>query len=63
MTKHELMTARDLAERYGFHPQTIYNLVNQRRIPFVKIGAALRFDPDEIEAWERHTEPIRVNPI
>ena len=29
----------------------IRRLVYERRIPFIKWGHLLRFDPDEIEAW------------
>ncbi|MDP9388446.1 MAG: helix-turn-helix domain-containing protein [Actinomycetota bacterium] len=29
----------------------IRRLVQERRIPFIKRGHPLRFDPDEIDAW------------
>ena len=59
MTK-KLLKAEDLAERYGFTTQSIYNLVCARKIPFVKIGRSLRFDEEEIAKWERHVDPISL---
>ena len=32
-------------------PDTIYTMVSQRRIPFVKVGRLLRFDLKAIDAW------------
>jgi hypothetical protein len=31
--------------------QPVERLVQERRIPFIKWGHPLRFDPDEIDAW------------
>lgn len=55
----QLVKAQDVAERYGLQRQTIYNLVCSRRIPFVKVGRALRFDEAELAKWEEHVLPIR----
>ncbi|WP_342348139.1 helix-turn-helix domain-containing protein [uncultured Nitrospira sp.] len=30
---------------------TIYKMVHQRRIPYVKIGRALTFNLDQVERW------------
>ena len=40
-----------VAERLGVNQRHIRRLVAERRIPFLKWGHLLRFDPDEIEAW------------
>jgi len=40
-----------VAERLGVGHRHIRRLVYERRIPFIKWGHLLRFDPDEIEAW------------
>jgi excisionase family DNA binding protein len=37
--------------RFGITARHVRWLVAQRRIPFVKWGHLLRFDPSEIEAW------------
>ncbi len=39
-----------VAERLGVAVRHIRRLVAERRIPFIKWGHLLRFDPDEIEA-------------
>ena len=40
-----------VADRLGVNQRHIRRLVAERRIPFLKWGHLLRFDPDEIEAW------------
>jgi excisionase family DNA binding protein len=36
-------------------PRHIQRLVSERRIPHVKVGRFVRFDPDELRSWlERH---------
>ncbi len=40
-----------LAERLGVNERHIRRLVAERRIPFIKWGHLLRFDPTEIEHW------------
>jgi len=40
-----------VARRLGVEVRHVRRLVLERRIPFIKWGHLLRFDPDEIEAW------------
>ncbi len=40
-----------VARRLGVSERHVRRLVAERRIPFIKWGHLLRFDPDEIEAW------------
>src|SRR2546421_670373 len=40
-----------VARRLGVQVRHIRRLVAERRIPYVKWGHLLRFDPAEIEAW------------
>jgi excisionase family DNA binding protein len=39
------------AERLGVSVRYMRRLVAERRIPYVKFGHLLRFDPIELEAW------------
>jgi excisionase family DNA binding protein len=39
------------AEQLGVSVRYVRRLVSQRRIPYVKLGHYLRFDPAEIDAW------------
>jgi excisionase family DNA binding protein len=50
-TTAPLMDLPAVAERLGVNQRHIRRLVAERRIPFLKWGHLLRFDPDEIEAW------------
>lgn len=40
-----------VAQRLGVNHRHIRRLVAERRIPYLKWGSLLRFDPNEIEAW------------
>jgi excisionase family DNA binding protein len=40
-----------VAERLGVNERHVRRLVAERRIPFLKWGHLLRFDPDEIDEW------------
>lgn len=40
-----------LAERLGVNHRYVRRLVAERRIPFIKLGHLLRFDPVEVEEW------------
>lgn len=55
-----LMSIADVADRLGVSVRHVRRLVNERRIPFVKWGHLLRFDPAEIEQWlDRSRVPFR----
>lgn len=41
----------DLAQYLSLTKGTLYVWVSQRRIPYLKMGGALRFDLKEIENW------------
>lgn len=46
-----LLTVRDAARYLAVSVSTLYGWVWQRRIPFVKIGRALRFDVRDLERF------------
>ena len=54
-----LLTIAEVADRLGVQVRHVRRLVNERRIPFLKWGHLLRFDPTEIEAW---LDRSRVHP-
>lgn len=56
-----LLNVSVLAEHLGVQDRHIRRLVHERRIPFVKWGHLLRFDPDEVRAW-LETARIPVTP-
>lgn len=46
-----LIDLTTLAQWLGVEPRHVRRLVAERRIPFIKWGHLLRFDPVEIRAW------------
>lgn len=46
-----LIDLTTLARWLGVEPRHIRRLVAERRVPFIKWGHLLRFDPVEIRAW------------
>jgi excisionase family DNA binding protein len=44
----QLIDINALSERISVPKGTLYNLVYQRRIPFVKCGRSLRFDAEDV---------------
>ena len=54
-----LISTDEAAERLGVTPRFMRRLVDERRIPFHKIGKYVRFDPADIDrfAMESRVDP------
>ena len=50
MLPPKLLTVKEVSAITGLAPDTIYKMVSQRRIPFVKVGRLVKFD----QAGSRH---------
>lgn len=50
-TARPLMDLVAVARRLSVNQRHVRRLVAERRIPFLKWGHLLRFDPEDIEAW------------
>lgn len=48
-----LLTAPQLVPLLGMSRTTIYQYVADGRIPYIRIGTMIRFDPHAIAAWLR----------
>ena len=46
-----LIDLEEVARRLGVNQRHVRRLVAERRIPFVKWGHLLRFDPAAVDAW------------
>jgi len=46
-----LLTIAEVADALGVEVRHVRRLVHERRIPYIKWGHLLRFDPIEIAAW------------
>ncbi|MGD0442109.1 MAG: helix-turn-helix domain-containing protein [Acidimicrobiales bacterium] len=47
----QLLTIDQLAERLGVSIRHIRRLIAERRVPYLKVGWFIRFDPADIAAW------------
>ncbi len=56
-----LLNIQEVAEYTGLSVHTLYGMVSQRRIPYVKAGRLTKFDMRQIDAWiEKNTVmPLR----
>jgi excisionase family DNA binding protein len=50
-SERRLMNIEELARWFGTSPRHVRRLVQERRVPFVKIGHFIRFDSADILAW------------
>jgi len=51
-----LISIKEAAAYTSLSVHTLYTMVSQRRIPFVKVGGALRFDLALLDQWiKQHT--------
>ncbi len=51
-----LMNIKEAAGYLGLSPHTLYTMVSQRRIPYVKVGRLVKFDETMLQAWiKQHT--------
>ena len=46
-----LLDIREVATYTGLSTHTLYTMVSQRRIPFVKIGRLVKFDKGKVDEW------------
>jgi excisionase family DNA binding protein len=47
----QLLTIDQLAERLGITVRHVRRLVAEKRVPYLKIGRLVRFDPAEATRW------------
>jgi excisionase family DNA binding protein len=60
MERRTLLDIEGVAARLGVTVRHVRRLVADRRIPYLKWGHLLRFDPAEIEAWlDEARRPVR----
>jgi excisionase family DNA binding protein len=59
-TIRKSLKVSELADRLNVSPQALYDLVKSCRIPFFRVGYAIRFDPALIATWveERSQGPM-----
>jgi excisionase family DNA binding protein len=57
--RQALMNIEQAADRLGVSVRHMRRLVSERRIPYLKWGHLLRFDPNVIDEWlDGHVVPV-----
>jgi excisionase family DNA binding protein len=46
-----LLSKEEVAEQFGVSPHTVRKMAYERRLRFVKVGGALRFDQRDVDAY------------
>jgi excisionase family DNA binding protein len=46
-----LLTVDELAEHLGVNVRHIRRLIAERRVPYLKVGRLIRFDPADVASW------------
>jgi len=54
-----LLSILELADRLGTGERHVRRLVQEKRVPYVKVGRYVRFDPAEISDWLDETRHPR----
>jgi len=54
-----LWKVHQVALYLGLSPQTVYRMVSEKRIPFHKIGSAVRFRRVDLDDWLRRLGGLR----
>ena len=55
-----LLDIQDVAAYTGLSVHTLYTMVSQRRIPYVKMGRLTKFDRVELDKWRAgHSVKVR----
>jgi excisionase family DNA binding protein len=55
-----LLTIEEASELLQIRPKTLYCWICSKKIPYIKLGSAVRFKESELEAW---IESKKVNPL
>jgi excisionase family DNA binding protein len=56
------LNIREVATYTGLSIHTLYAMVSQRRIPFVKLGSSVRFDKAKVDDWIKRNTVMPMLP-
>jgi len=51
LKENRLLSIPEVARFLGISQSTLYTLVSQQRVPFVKVGSRVLFDPVQLDQW------------
>jgi excisionase family DNA binding protein len=62
---YQLIAIQEAAKYTGLACSTLYAMVSQRRIPYVKVGRLVKFDMEQLNKWIKQNTvmpmPPRIN--
>jgi excisionase family DNA binding protein len=61
-TLPHLLTIDQLVQRLGTSTRRVRRLIAERRIPYLKVGKLVRFDPGQINRWLDTPESLSGHP-
>ena len=59
----KLIDINELSDKLGVEVSTIYKWTHRRKIPFIHIGALVRFSESEVMKWLQQTTVIPITPV
>jgi excisionase family DNA binding protein len=62
-SRPRLLDIDAVAEQLAVTPRHIRRLVAERRIPYLKVGRFIRFDPAEVESWLDRTRRPELHSV
>ena len=51
LIERRLLTIKEAALYTGLSVHTLYTMVSQKRIPYVKVGRLVKFDREQLDKW------------
>ena len=57
-----IISIQEAADYTGLSVQTLYKMVSQRRIPFVKMGRLTKFDVGLLDTWIKQNTVMPMPP-
>ncbi len=62
ISTRKLIGVAEAAQYTGLSIHTVYAMVSQRRIPYVKVGRLVKFDVPMLDAWIRKNTVMPMPP-
>jgi len=62
VSMRKLIGVTEAAQYTGLSVHTVYTMVSQRHIPYVKVGRLVKFDLPMMDAWIRKNTVMPMSP-
>jgi len=61
MTEKVAYSVRETAEALGLHPNTVYELISDGKLPALRLGRKILVSRSELEKWVAGRIPCKVD--